>query len=129
LLYLTILFLIIFIILGILENLFFLFGIIFLVPYLYLYAKAIEESCMVKIIKTSELTEGDWLYKDVRVGAKIIKSKWDGLTKAEILLLKKKYKKTKIKYGIPFSPVFLISFIIIFFIWKFGLVGLWNPFW
>ena len=93
---------------------------------LHLYAKAVDESCMIIEIKTSKLTEGDWLYKNVKVGSKTIKAKWEGLRKEEIKLLKKKYKKIKIRQGIPFSPVFLISLlIVIYFLYK----GLGNPFW
>src|SRR3989344_1924436 len=37
---------------GFLENLFFFIGIlIFVLPYLYIYAKAVDESCMIKKVK------------------------------------------------------------------------------
>lgn len=99
---------------GFFEGLFFLFGVfIFAIPYIYIYAKSIDESCMVKKIKTSQLMEGDWLYEDVKIGRKIIKKNWDGLSKKEIKEIKKKYKQIKIKQGIPFVPVFLISFLIL----------------
>lgn len=112
---------------GFLENLFFFIGIlIFVLPYLYIFAKAVDESCMIKKVKTSKLTEGDWLYKDVRIGQKTIKATWDGLTKGDINQLKKKHKFVLIRYGIPFSPVFLISFLIIIYLLK---TGLWNSFW
>ena len=114
-------------ILGFLESMFFVLGVlVFILPYLYIYAKAVDEACMIKKIKTSQLTEGDWLYKNVKVGKKIIKASWDGLKKEEIKQLRKKYKIILIRYGIPFSLVFLISFLILIYFWK---TGLWNSLW
>ncbi len=101
-------------ILGLFFNFFFAFGImLFLTPYIYLYVTAVDEACMIKNVKTKNLTEGDWLYKDVKMGKRYIKSDWDGLEKKDIRELRKRYSKVKIKQGIPFSPVFLISYIII----------------
>jgi len=112
---------------GFSESIFFVLGIlVFILPYLYIYAKAVDESCMVKKIKTSQLTEGDWLYKNMKIGKKTIKASWDGLKKREIKQLRKKYKIILIRYGIPFSSVFLISFLILIYIWK---TGLWNSLW
>lgn len=88
--------------------------LLFIIPYLYFGAKSIEEVCMVKKVSPKDLSEGDWLYKDVKVGNKIIKKNWDGLTKKDIKLLKKK-KFVIIKQGIPFSPVFLISFLVLIY--------------
>jgi len=114
-------------IVGFLESMFFILGIlIFILPYFYIYAKAVDESCMVRKVKTSQLTEGDWLYKSVKVGKKIIKATWDGLKQKEIKQLRKKYKMILIRYGIPFSAVFLISFLILIYFWK---TGLWNSLW
>ena len=114
-------------ILGFLESMFFVLGVlVFILPYLYIYAKAVDEACMIKKIKTSQLTEGDWLYKNVKVGKKTIKASWDGLKKEEIKQLRKKYKIILIRYGIPFSLVFLISFLILIYFWK---TGLWNSLW
>ena len=89
----------------------------FLLPYLFIHAKAVDESCMVKKIKTKELTEGDWLYKDVKIGKERIKAKWDGLGKEEIRKIRKNYETIAIRYGMPFSPVFLISFLIMVWIY------------
>lgn len=89
------------------------FGIlIFIFPYLYLFAKAVDNSCMVKEISVSKLTLGDWLYQDVKVGNKVIKATWDGLTLEEINSLKKHKKKVLIRQGIPFGPVFLLAFLV-----------------
>lgn len=114
--------------LGFVIEIFLIFGVlVFVFLNLYIYAKAVDESSMIRKIKTGNLTEGDWLYKNTKVGRKTIKASWEGLNKQEIGLLKKKYKEIKIRYGIPFSPVFLISFSIL--IWFFWNGELRNPFW
>ena len=114
--------------LGFVVEIFLGLGIlVFVFLNLYIYAKAVDESSMVRKIKTGKLTEGDWLYKNTRVGRKTIKVSWEGLNKSDIKLLKKNYKEIKIRYGIPFSPVFLISFLIL--VWFFWNGGLRNPFW
>ncbi len=120
---------IILLLLGFVEGLFAVVGLlIFLTSYLYLYSKTVDESCMVVKIRSKELREGDWLYSNVRIGKKTIYAKWEGLSKNEIREIKKKYKEIKIRQGVPFSPVFLISFLI-FSILELLSIRLWNPFW
>jgi len=116
---------------GFVESLLFVLGIlVFILPYFYIYAKAVDESCLVKKVKTNQLTEGEWLYEDVKVGKKFIKSSWDGLSKEQIRQIKKRYKEIKIKQGIPFTPVFLISFLILVGLFYLGYLDfLWNSFW
>ncbi|MFC1685811.1 prepilin peptidase [Nanoarchaeota archaeon] len=107
---------------------FFVLGIIFEITILYLFAAAaffiyiihlfvrtVEKSCLIKLVSPSELTEGDWLYKNVRLKNKVIKAGFAGLNKREISLIRKANKKVYIKYGIPFIPVFLIAFLITIF--------------
>jgi len=79
---------------------------------------------VVKNIETKKLEEGDWIYKDLKLGKKIIKKSWHGLNREEIKKIQRKYKKIKIIQGIPFVPVFLISFLILIYIYfqKFELV-------
>lgn len=118
---------IVFLILGFFDELlFFLAILIFIMPYLYVYTKSVDESCMVKKIKVSDLTEGDWLYKDVKVGNSKVKSDWDGLTKEGISKIRKYHKHVFIRNGIPFSPVFLISMALFVYLID---TGLWNSFW
>ncbi len=109
----------VFLIFGFYFEQFFYLGVLsFLLPYLFLYAKSVDESCMVKRVPTNKLSLGDWLYEDVKVGNKVIKANWDGLQKKDIALLKKK-KFVRIRYGVQFAPVFLISFLLlIIFIYK-----------
>jgi Flp pilus assembly protein protease CpaA len=117
---------IILILLAFFQNLFLYLGIlIFMSPYVYFSAKSIDEACMIKKVRTKLLTEGDWLYKDVKIGKKLIEAKWSGLSKEEIVFLKKNKKDILIRQGIPFSPVFLISYLILIYlviIRKFSLV-------
>ena len=55
-------------------------------------ARAIEEKCMNKLVKVSDLTIGDWLVRPVKVGRKSIKPNWEGLSEKEWKLIVKKYK-------------------------------------
>ena len=93
--------------------------LLFLFPILYIYAKSVEEACLIKKIKIKDLTEGDWLYEEVDVGKvkgkkKIIEPNWEGLSAEELILLKKLKKgKVKIRQGIPFTPAFLFGFLVL----------------
>jgi len=115
------------IILGFFETIFLTIGIlIFVFPYLYYYARSVDEKCMVRKVKVKNLTEGDWLYERIKVGKKFIEPSWEGLSTKDIKLIKSRYKEIKIKQGIPFIPVFLISFLALMYLW---FSGLWNAFW
>jgi len=110
--------------LGLVEGAFFGLGVfVFILPYFYLFTKSIDNSCMVFEIPSSKLREGDWLSKDLIIGNKVINKNWEGLTKAQIKQISKKFKKVKIKQGIPFIPVFLISFLVLVFLWFRGITG------
>ena len=97
---------------GLVNYLFFIYGFFVLVfPFIYIYAKSVDEGCMIKTVEVDKLTEGDWLYEPVKIGkGKKINPYWEGLSSKDIEKKKKHYKKVKIKEGIPFVPVFLISF-------------------
>ncbi len=87
-------------------------AMIALSPVLFIYAKSVEESCMIIEVPGKNLTVGDWLYQEVNVGRKKIKPNWEGLSEKEVEMLKN-VRKVKIKQGIPFVPVFLISFVLL----------------
>jgi len=101
-------------------RVFLIIAIVFLYLSLYLivFVKAVELSAMFKLVNPSELTEGDWIAKDVFVDKKKICGPKDlGINKKQIKQLvnfskKNKVKKIKIKEGIPFVPSFLIAFIL-----------------
>ena len=85
--------------------------------YIWLFVKIIEESCMIKNVAVSKLTEGDWIFKDVFIGKKYIAGPKDlGISREQIELLKKysargKIKTVTIKEGIPFIPAFLVAYV------------------
>lgn len=94
--------------------------LVLLFPVLFVFAKSIEETCLVKKIDKRELTEGDWLYKDIVVNGRKIKANWEGVSAEELRLIRQKYKgKIFVKYGIPFTPSFFFAFIaLLFLIWE-----------
>jgi len=100
-------------------------GFIFLLfPILFSYSKAVEECCMVKRVYPKDLTEGDWLAEDVFIGGKRIRANWNGVSRSELKLIQEKYRrKILVKYGVPFTPAFLVGLLgVIFVSWKYGLV-------
>lgn len=101
---------------------FILISLIFLLfPILFIYSKAVEESCMVKKILPRELTGGDWLYEDIYVKGKKIEKSWHGVSREELNLIRKKYRrKILVRYGVPFTPSFLIGFLGILWLDKIG---------
>lgn len=106
----------VFFILGFFNIYFFLFGIFtFLFPLLYIFTKGLENVLMIKVIKGKDLREGDWLFKDVKVGRKIVKANWDGVSVSDIKLMKD-LRFVKIRQGMAFAPSFLIAFLIYVFL-------------
>ena len=100
----------------------FYFGLLFLLfPLLLLFARAVEESCLIVPLLSQDITEGDWLYEDIFVNGKKIKANWEGVSKTELQLIQKKYRrKILVKQGIPFTPGFLIGLIGVLIVsWKF----------
>jgi hypothetical protein len=91
-------------------------------PVLFVFAKSVEESCMIKEVNPKKVTEGDWLYKDIVVGGKKIRSTWEGVSKKDLMLIQKKCrKKILIKQGIPFTPAFLFGFAgLLWLVWKYS---------
>jgi len=95
-----------------LEFLIVLTVLLLLIPILYSYVLALESCCMIKLVSPGKLIEGDWLERDVKVGRHVIKRSVHGLSWKEIEMLKKAKKKVLIKEGVPFTPAFLIAFLI-----------------
>jgi Flp pilus assembly protein protease CpaA len=114
---------------GILLNglLLYLGIVIFALPLLYIYTKAVDET-MRKKVNPEKLMEGDWLYGDVKIGNKTIKASWGGLTKEDIKFLKGKNKYVVIKKGIAFGPVFIIGLLLLIYAFFIN-TNLWNFFW
>ena len=87
--------------------------------YLFLFVKALEQSCMIKNVDVESLTEGDWIPKDIFVDEKYIAGPKDlGISMPQIKKLirlksQKKIDKVLIKVGIPFIPSFFLAFILL----------------
>ncbi len=88
--------------------------LILLFPLLFVYVKAVENSCMYKTLTLNKLTEGDWAVEDIYLnGKKVYDKNSIGIEKKHLLLFKDiKDKKVLVKEGIPFVPSFLIAVII-----------------
>jgi len=114
---------------GFVNFVFLVIGVcLFIFPFLYVFAKGLENISMVRKVSGKDLREGDWLVKDIllrksevrsrslmnmtRTNQKlnIIKADWDGLSLEDIEILKKR-KMVLIKEGLPFVPAFLIAFL------------------
>lgn len=78
------------------------------------------DKCMSKLYSPKKLTPGDWLQEDVRIGNRTIKATVHGLSEKEIAFLIKSNKKVLIKEGIPFVPVFFLTYLFMVFFFLFG---------
>ncbi|MFH1823312.1 MAG: A24 family peptidase [archaeon] len=90
------------------------FVMLILLPVLFAFAKASEDTGFIKLKSPNQLTEGDSLTKEVKIGSKTLKQTADGLTKKDILLLKKFNKKVLITDGLPYIPALLLALILTF---------------
>lgn len=90
-------------------------ALILVMPFLFSYVKAVEKACMLVVKNPEQLTEGDWLTDDVKIGKSTIKKTVHGLSALDIALLKKARKSVIIKDGIPFTIAFFIALLIMVF--------------
>jgi Flp pilus assembly protein protease CpaA len=105
-----------FLFLGLFLDVFFILGmLLFVFPFMYVFAKVLEDVAMIKTLSGIKLREGDWLVSDEKIGRRVIKSNWEGLTKEEVNLLSRK-KSVRVKDGIPFLPAFLIAYLLYYFL-------------
>lgn len=78
----------------------------------FVFVKSVEESCLIQRLKAKQLTEGDWVLETIKIKGKTIVSENNlGITKQQINKLKSYNKLITVKAGIPFIPVFFLSFI------------------
>lgn len=98
------------------------FPLIFIVfPFLFSYAKAVE-NCLIRKVSWKEVTVGDWLYEKVRVGKNSIMPYWEGLDEEQVYLIRKNRKSVIIKQGIPFVPAILIAYVLFLIMQVFNLI-------
>ncbi len=81
---------------------------------LIVYAKSLDV-CMIRLVKAENLTEGDWLVGDVKLGRGVVRKTVHGLSADDVLKLRKAGKNVLIKEGIPFTPAFLMAFAVMVF--------------
>jgi Flp pilus assembly protein protease CpaA len=93
-------------VIGLLLSFFF-FGLV-------VYAKSLDV-CMIKLVSPKKLTEGDWIMGDIKLKNGTIKKTVHGLSAEDIARLRKAGKMVFIKDGIPFTPAFLVAFLIMVF--------------
>ncbi|MBT3582527.1 prepilin peptidase [Candidatus Woesearchaeota archaeon] len=117
LLYVTLILIIV--LFAFIRNIFipFIWGAGVILFYLLLSLKAIEESCMYRLIKPKNLTEGDWISEDVKIKDKVVyKPERTGISLSEIIKLQELEKQNKlnnvvVKEGLPYVPAFLVALI------------------
>lgn len=101
--------------LAYLKSWWFFASLFIIMPILYIYLEAVNKSCMIRFVNAKELTEGDWLERDVKIGNKTIRKSVHGLSAGEIAILRRAKKKVLVKYGVPFIPAFLLALIVMVF--------------
>lgn len=87
-----------------------LFGLLFM--YLFIAIKAVENTCMKKLIPIAKLTEGDWVLDKVKIknAEKYIYTKTGITTKGIKMLFKSGRRNVLVKEGIPFLPSFFLAY-------------------
>jgi Flp pilus assembly protein protease CpaA len=88
--------------------------LIFFMLHLWMFVRAVEQSCMVKRYPVGKLTEGDWIVKRVMVkGERICGPRDLGISKEQIRRLQRlQVKHVLVKEGIPFVPSFLVAYLL-----------------
>ncbi len=91
------------------SGLLFALAILF-VGLLFVYVRVFERHYLIRLKKPRELMEGDWLVSAVSVHARTLEPTVHGLTKDDIVWLRKHKKSVVIRDGIAFTPGFLLGF-------------------
>jgi len=92
--------------------------LVFILYYMFIIIKILEQIAFIKDLPVDKATEGDWVAEYILVDKKVIITKKNlGITKEQLAELKElaakgKLQTVKLKYGIPFVPSFLIAFIV-----------------
>ena len=93
---------------------FYIFGAALSVMIILILAMHVQNNFFVKKILPKNLVEGDWVLDELKYRGKLIfKPKKTGVSKADVILIKKYFKKSlNVKSGIAFGPAFLIAFLL-----------------
>lgn len=86
--------------------------------YLWVFVETVEKETLIKEYTVDRLTEGDWIWKEVKVkGETICGPKDYGITREQIARLKTLgVTHVTVKEGIPFVPSFLVGFILLWIV-------------
>ncbi|MBD3361214.1 hypothetical protein GF358_00290 [Candidatus Woesearchaeota archaeon] len=95
-------------------------ALVILIPlfyYLTVFVRTVESVAMYRLVSPAELTEGEWIAKDIFVNKKRVCGPGDlGVSEKQIKELKKaKIKKVLVKIGIPFVPSLLLAYVFTLF--------------
>jgi 5-bromo-4-chloroindolyl phosphate hydrolysis protein len=114
---------IIFMLFGFFNILFLFSGLMFLFfSFLFVASQILEKNILTREVSVKDISEGEWLAEDLKIGKKVFRYSWEGLSEKDISFIRKNKKKVKIKQGIPFGPGFMIAFV--FYIFKNFFLGL-----
>ena len=93
---------------------FYILGAAFAVMMILILAMHVQNNFFVKKILPKNLVEGDWILDELTYHGKLIfKPKKTGVSKADVILIKKYFKKSlNVKSGLAFGPAFLIAFLL-----------------
>ncbi len=93
---------------------FYILGASLAVLMILVLAMHVQNKFFVKKILPKNLVEGDWVLDELKYRGKIIfKPKTTGVSKKDILAIKKHFKKPlNVKSGVAFGPAFLIAFLL-----------------
>ena len=77
--------------------------------------KSIELCALHQWVTPDKLTEGDWMVHSIKIGNKKLDPPRLGLEKKDLALINDWHKRKKIdrvlvRYGVPFTPAFLLAF-------------------
>jgi prepilin signal peptidase PulO-like enzyme (type II secretory pathway) len=110
--------LIAFLLWGVIPGIGFMLGLVLVCIASMRFLKVTEDVCFYIYKKPTQLVEGDWLVKEIKVEKRVVVPKRGvGLTLEDIERIKDLYKKGKvreilIKEGLPFVPAFLLAFLV-----------------
>ena len=98
------------------DQIILLAALCYLLGFLTLFMKTIELAALHQWVTPDKLTEGDWIVHAIQIGNTKIDPPRLGLEKKELKQLQNWHKAKKIKhvlvrYGVPFTPAFLLSYI------------------
>lgn len=88
----------------------------YLLGFLTLFMKTIELAALHQWVSPEKLTEGDWIVHAIQIGKIKLDPPRLGLEKNDLKQIQnwhkaKKIDKVLVRYGVPFTPAFLLAFI------------------